>query len=524
MSDDSTIQDPSEGADRALEHMLADVLAALPGTAITVFDRRMRVLLVTGAALAQLDLEPASVTGRSLSEILPRADYLRLEPLYRATLAGESRIEEYSMQGIEGVWWMRTAPLRTESGKVYAGLAVATDVTDRRVAELRHLRLDSQLERARRLEAVGKMAGGVAHDFNNLLAVVMNYTDFIADALPDDSPLLEDLGEIRRATDRGASLTRQLLIFSRREVATPARIDLNDVLTDVEKLLWRTLGEDVALEIDRGPELRLIEADPGQIEQALMGMAINAREAMPNGGSLFIRTENTRFDADYAERNPQAREGDYVRITVSDTGSGISPDHLERIFEPFFTTKSRGAGAGLGLAAVHGVIANAGGHIEVESELGSGTTFHLNFPAVAPAPPPPPEALQSPPDADSPARILLAEDDPAVRRVTVRALEAGGFAVTACEDGQAALDRLEEGERFDLVLTDVVMPRMSGRELADKAKVIDPWMKIVFMSGHTEEIISTHDVVEGEVTLIRKPFASADLVALVNAELGSRAA
>ena len=516
--------DPARAASRELQRLFLDVLRNIPGTVITVFDRRLRVLLMAGAGPATMGIDPAQATGRPLSELMASSEYVRLEPLYRATLAGESRTDEQSNLGSEGVWWLRTAPLRTPSGKVYAGLAVATDVTDRRVEELRRLRIDAQLERARRLEAVGKMAGGVAHDFNNLLAVVLNYADFVADALPGDSELQADLAEIRKAGERGASLTRQLLIFSRREVATPERIDLNEVMANLEKLLHRTLGEDVKLNIIKGEDLHAVEADPAQIEQALVGMALNSREAMPGGGSLTIQTENVVLDQEYVDANPQARRGPHVRVSIADTGHGIPPQLIERIFEPFFTTKARSSGAGLGLAAVHGVMANAAGHVSVDSEPGLGTVFRLHFPAAAGAP----EALTAPAGAEPPrplsvppgTKVLVAEDDPAMRTVTTRVLEETGFDVTECEDGQAAADLLEAGERFSLLVTDVVMPRMSGRELADYAKEIDPWMPVVFMSGYTEDIISSHDVATEDMTFLRKPFTARDLLESVGLSLG----
>ena len=516
--------DPASGASREMERLLFDVLGSMPGTAITVFDRRLRVLLMSGAAPKEMGIDPATATGRPLSELMSTAEFVRLEPIYRATLAGASRTDEQSNLGTEGVWWLRTAPLRTSSGKVYAGLAVATDVTDRRVEELRRLRIDAQLERARRLEAVGKMAGGVAHDFNNLLAVVLNYTDFIADALPGDSELQEDLAEIRRAGERGASLTRQLLIFSRREVATPELIDLNEIVGNLEKLLQRTLGEDVSLSIGKGDALFPVEADAAQVEQALVGMAMNAREAMPDGGSLSITTENVTLDEDYVDANPQARTGPHVRLSIADTGVGIAPELLERIFEPFFTTKSRSTGTGLGLAAVHGVMANASGHITVYSEPGLGSVFGLVFPAAGAAGAPRPE-----PGVEAPAteisvppgtRVLVAEDDPDVRRVASRVLERTGFEVVACEDGQEAIEVLESGQRFALLLTDVVMPRASGRELADRAYEIDPWMPVLYMSGYTEDIISSHDVMTKDMTFLRKPFTARDLLEAVGRSLG----
>ncbi|HYH61238.1 MAG TPA: ATP-binding protein [Solirubrobacterales bacterium] len=516
--------DTFHDANKELERLLLDVLGNLPGTSITVFDRRLRVLLLTGSATAAAGLDPANATGRPLSELMAPSEFARLEAIYRATLSGESRIDEQSPLGAEGVWWLRTVPLRTTSGKVYAGLAVATDVTDRRVEELRRLRIDAQLERARRLEAVGKMAGGVAHDFNNLLAVVLNYTDFITDALPGDSELHQDLAEIRKAGERGASLTRQLLIFSRREVASPELIDLNDVMTNLEKLLYRTLGEDIVLTIQKGDGLYPIEADAGQIEQALVGMALNSREAMPEGGSMTIQTENVILDQEYVDANPEARVGPHVRVTVADTGQGIPPDLLERIFEPFFTTKARSTGTGLGLAAVHGVMANASGHITVYSEPGMGTVFRLHFPAGGPVGATSPEpgvaepagSISVPPGT----RVLIAEDDDAVRQVATRVLESTGFEVVSCPDGQEAIEVLEAGERFALLITDVVMPRASGRELADRAREIDAWMPVLFMSGYTEDIISSHDLVTKDLSFLRKPFTARDLLEAVQLSLG----
>jgi len=524
MSDSEEGLDPVRDASRQMERLLLDVLGSMPGTSITVFDRRLHVLLMSGAAAYDMGIDPSIATGRPLAELMSEADYTRLEPTYRATLAGESRTDEQSMLGADGVWWLRTVPMRTPSGMVYAGLAVATDVTDRRVEELRHLRIDAQLERARRLEAVGKMAGGVAHDFNNLLAVILNYSDFIADALPGDSELHSDLAEIREAGERGASLTRQLLIFSRREVATPEQLDLNQVLGNLDKLLRRTLGEDIDLTIGLSETLYPVEADAAQIEQALVGMALNASEAMPDGGSLTIQTEAVDLDLDYVDMNPQARAGPHALITIADTGHGIPADLVDRIFEPFFTTKSRGTGTGLGLAAVHGVMANVSGHITVDSEQGLGTVFRLYIPAAiehaeavsTPGVAAPAEAVTIPPGS----RILLAEDEDSVRRVTARVLEQAGFEVLACGDGLEAIAALEAGERFSLLITDVVMPGASGRELADRAHELDARMPVLYMSGYTEDIISTHDVVTGDMAFLRKPFTARNLLNAAATALG----
>ncbi len=504
-------QSESAGVNDADQEMLSLIVAGLPKTAVIVLDRRLKILFASGGGLRSIFGRAAELVGRPLRDVLDPAAYLRAEPVCEATLAGEDSTFEFELPGGDRTYWIRTTPMRTATGDVYAGLGVVTDITDQRIDELRRARYDEQLERSRRLEAVGKLAGGVAHDFNNTLAVVLNYADFVADALPDDSPLRQDLHEIKQAAERGAALTRQLLIFSRREVTHPERIDLNVIIGELERLLLRTLGEDVSLRITAADGLWSIEADPGEIEQALVGMAINAREAMPDGGSLAIETENVMLDAEYVLAHAESSEGPHVRVTVSDTGRGIDPAHQERIFDPFFTTKARGQTSGLGLAAVHGMVGHAGGHIAVYSEKGVGTVFRLHFP-VAPEQVTLGEFTDEAPEAVG-SRILVAEDDAAMRKMAARVLTRAGHEVTVAEDGLAGIELLESGERYDLVLADVIMPRASGRDLADRASELAPDTPVLFMSGYTDEIISSKEVLVGDVALIRKPFTANELLA-----------
>ncbi len=513
MTAQETEQPPEDDPNR----LLANVLGSLPGTTIIAFDRQLRLLLLAGGEMGGMEATPGGAIGKRLHDLVPAALFVRIEPHLQSALAGESRADEVSFD--ERTWWIRSQPLRTSSGKVYGGVGIATDVTDRRVEEIRRLRLDVQLERGRRLEAVGKLAGGIAHDFNNLLAVVLNYADFVTDALPDDSLARADMREIKQAAERGAALTRQLLIFSRRESSHPRVISLNKVVRELEKLLRRTLGADIDLEIKLDDDLASIRADPGQLEQALAGLAINAREAMPDGGTLRVETTNCTLDEAFSEAHPESIEGEYARVSMADTGAGIGPAQMERIFEPFFTTKSNSETGGLGLAAAHGIVSSAGGYIDVRSELGSGTTFDLYFPRWRGES----DAAPDPEEAAIPGRtasILVVEDDDYVRRMAVRVLEVAGHVVTACANGKEAIAMLNgRGDDFDLVLTDVVMPEASGIEVAKHAAAARPDLPVLLMSGYAEDVIPSREIYELSLSLLRKPFTARELLDLVHREL-----
>jgi PAS domain S-box-containing protein len=381
------------------------------------------------------------------------------------------------------------------------------DATERRS-------LEQQVIQAQKMEAVGRLAGGVAHDFNNILTAIGGYTDLLlADLAPDD-PRREDVDEIHRAADRAAALTQQLLAFSRRQVLQPKVIDLNALVQNVEKLLRRLLGEDVILAAVLAPDAGRVRADPGQIEQVIVNLAVNARDAMPGGGRLTIETRNIELDAAYAAEHRAVIPGTYVSLAVSDTGTGMSSEVQAHMFEPFFTTKEVGKGTGLGLATVYGIVKQSGGSIWVYSELGHGTTFKVYLPRIDD--PADPLTKVGPIDAASlrgTETILLVEDEPAVRAVARQILTRHGYSVIEAHDGQAALTLVDATRpSIDLVLTDLVMPGMSGRNLADNLVRRFPKLRILYMSGYTDDAIVRHGMLESGLAYLQKPFRPDALV------------
>jgi hypothetical protein len=400
--------------------------------------------------------------------------------------------------------------------------ASVRDVTDRAESE-RERALLEQLNQARRLESVGQLAGGIAHDFNNILGVIMNYAEFVGDELEPDSPVRDDVEEIRRAAKRAAALTRQLLIFSRREVVKPELLYLRDVVSELENLLRRALGERVELVTRFGGDRCAFEADPGQIEQVLVNLAVNARDAMPDGGRLVIEVEKARLDEEYTSMLPDIEPGTYVRLKVSDTGVGMSEETIQRAFEPFFTTKGKGEGTGLGLATVYGIVTGAGGRIDIYSEPGMGTTIKIHLPASA-AVPDEDRAESEERPAGSGEVILVVEDEPEVRRMAERILSRGGYSVLAAGGGEEALAVCEQTDQtIDLLITDVIMPGMLGPELVKQAKAIRPQLGIAFMSGYSHQVLSPGALVEqGSDSFIEKPFGAAELLQTVRSLLDAR--
>jgi signal transduction histidine kinase len=383
-------------------------------------------------------------------------------------------------------------------------------------------RQQGQLQQAQRLESLGQLAGGVAHDFNNLIAVILSYTNFVSEELavppgPDWPQRLEsarsDLVQIRLAAERAASLTRQLLTFARREVVRPQVLDLDHVIIAVREMLRRTLGEHVELVTVLAGDLWPVLADPGQLEQVLVNLAVNARDAMPGGGTLTIETSNIVVDAETVAGGSKARQGKNVRLRVSDTGTGMTAGLIEHVFEPFFTTKEKGAGAGLGLATVYGILVQAEGQIQIYSELGVGTTFSITLPATAEelvlrAEPVP---CQRSPKGET---ILVVEDEGALREVTRRIFTRNGYHVITAANGPEALDiaRAHPGE-IHLLVTDVIMPHMLGKEVAEKMRAIKPGIEVLFMSGYARPVLASQGRLEPNVALVEKPFSEAELLA-----------
>jgi two-component system cell cycle sensor histidine kinase/response regulator CckA len=361
---------------------------------------------------------------------------------------------------------------------------------------------EEQLRQAQKLEAIGCLAGGVAHDFNNILTAIMGYDDLLLQSLDASDPRRRHAEEVQRSAERAAALTRQLLIFSRKQVLQPRVIDLNVVVVDLEKMLRRLIGEDVTLQtLPTAPQAR-VKADLGQIEQVIMNLAVNGRDAMPNGGSITIKTAETTFDGSYAGCQP----GPYVLLSVADTGTGMSEEVKAHLFEPFFTTKPAGQGTGLGLATSYGIVKQNGGHIEVSSTTGVGTTFSIYLPRVE-------QAVDSPTDnpklSGSPSgleTLLIVEDESAVRELSELVLRDLGYNVVAASDGLEALRLRPQAQGVDLLVTDIVMPGLGGNELAERLRSVRPDLKVLFTSGHTEDRTTAARCPEAGTSFLQKPY------------------
>ncbi|HTR88928.1 MAG TPA: ATP-binding protein [Solirubrobacteraceae bacterium] len=397
-------------------------------------------------------------------------------------------------------------------------------------AEQEHRR--AQSHRAQRLESLGELAGGIAHDFNNLLAVIINYSAFVAEDLQRATleaggrhwqSVREDVDQVRLAAERAAQLTHQLLAFARREVVQPEVIDVNDVVTDIQQLLLRTLGEHIELRSSLAEDLHPVLMDPGKLEQILVNLAVNARDAMPDGGVLTIDTANLHIDEDYAVSRPDLSPGPHVRLRVSDTGTGMPREVAERAFDPFFTTKPPGQGTGLGLATVYGIVQQARGRAQIYSEAGIGTTFTAVIPATHL--PHPQTPTSSPAEvAAAGSTILLVEDEKALREVTLRILRGAGYQVLTACDGEAALREATRHEGpIHLLLTDVVMPHLHGPQLAERIRVRRPTIRVLFMSGFAQPILDAGGELATGQVLVEKPFSSDTLLAKVSQALAREA-
>ena len=416
---------------------------------------------------------------------------------------------------------LRTLNQQLEARVAQRTTALRAEIEERKRADAEREKLEEQLRMSQKMEAIGSLAGGVAHDFNNLLSVILGYTGFALDAMPENTPLRADLLEVRKAGERAAALTRQLLAFGRKQVLQPLPLSLNQVATGLEQMLRRILGEDIDLLQTLAPELGLTLADPSQIGQVLMNLVVNARDAMPEGGKLTIGTANVEVDEEYAARHVAVMPGPYVMLAVTDTGCGMDPTTKARLFEPFFTTKEAGKGTGLGLSTVYGIVRQTGGNIWVYSEPGLGTTFKIYLPRVLSATMPTvtePPAL--PRRATGTETILVVEDEEALRRVARRILGAAGYTVLAAANGDEALAICAQhvGD-IHLILTDVVMPRMSGKMLAQKLAQTRPTLKVLYMSGYTDDAIVHHGVLDAETQFLAKPFTAPDLARKVRVVL-----
>jgi len=440
-------------------------------------------------------------------------------------VSGHSQVYEKEYRRKDGTLFpveLRTFLLRDDTGQPVGMWAIVRDITERSRAEEEKAKLESQLRQAQKMESVGRLAGGVAHDFNNMLSVILGYAELIKARLTDDDPLLKDIQAIEKAAGHSRDVTRQLLALSRKQIIEPRLMNLNDLITSSQNTLSRLIGEDIDLRFYPEDDLQLINFDPTQVDQILVNLVVNARDAMPDGGKLTIETANIHLDEAYCRNHLGFKPGQYVFLGLSDDGVGMDKELQSHLFEPFFTTKEVGEGTGLGLATVYGMIKQNGGFINVYSEPGQGSTFKIYIPSAGEEEQKIPETEEVP-MAYGAGIVLLVEDEEMVREIAKEILEEIGYTVLDAATPQDAISLCENKDTvIDLLLTDVIMPGMSGKELKKAIEVIRPGIKVLFMSGYTSNVIAHRGVLEQGVHFIQKPFSMKDLAQKVREAIGER--
>jgi PAS domain S-box-containing protein len=499
---------------------LALVLHAPVGLAIV--DRDARLLLVNPSTCRLVGYDADSLLQQSVLRLFHTDDHDRLAALLAdcANGPGEPRVAQARAVRADGTGLdiELTAVNRLDDAAVRGMILSLRDVT-RDLFE--HRRLEGQFLQAQKMEPLGRLAGGIAHDFNNLLTAIGGYTEFLAEEFTESDPRMREVEEIRKATERATALTRQLLAFSRKQALKLTAIDLNAVVGNMDRMLRRLIGEDVTLNTVLSADLQPAHADAGQIEQVIVNLAVNARDAMPRGGHLRLETANVALRAEDVSRQGDVEPGVYVMLAVSDTGVGMSAETRAHLFEPFFTTKERGRGTGLGLSTVYGIVKQCGGHIAVTSEVDRGTTFRVYLPQAA---------TQTAVTIGTPIEIsggsetiLVVEDEPSVLRLTREALERRGSRVLTASGWLEALDLVSRKTiEMDLVLTDVVMPGMGGRMLGERIRLIRPDVKLLYMSGYPEGALDQQGNRRPRVELLEKPFTADRLALKVRQALDQR--
>lgn len=522
---DITEREKAEEALRDSEERTRTIVETAVEGIITI-DERGTIESLNSSAGRMFGYEPGELVGSNVRVLMPppfreeHDGYLRR---YRET--GERRIIGIGREvvglrkgGEQFPLHISVGELRLRNRRLFT--AVLRDLTQDKQSEEELRRAQHQLLQAQKLEAIGKLAGGIAHDFNNYLTVILGNVELMAPDLPEEGTPRQVLGEIEKASRQSAALTQQLLAFSRAQVLEPRVVDLNRIVSGVEAMLERILGEDIDLHFETETKLEPVLVDPSQLEQVIVNLAVNARDAMPRGGTLSLVTGDVYLDDEFAAAHQGIRPGRHAMLVVTDTGTGMDQGVLSQIFEPFFTTKGKDRGTGLGLSTVFGILKQSGGSISVESEVGRGTTFRIYLPLV--------EAEEDPElltagSADLPRgseTILLAEDQEMVRRVTRAFLEAQGYAVVEAEDGRSALAVLESGaSQFDLLIADVIMPQMGGVELAARARDREPGLRVLLMSGYAEPALAHRGEYAPGTALLKKPFTARELLGKVSLAL-----
>lgn len=477
-----------------------------PEPMLVIDGDSLKFLEVNRAASTSYGYTRSELLGLQLQSVIASEDRRRAMAAIRQTPIDPS--------ALQGIHWILKGGKTTE-----VDLLVQPVQYNRKRALLvtpqdcaRRRQLEDQLRQAHKMEAVGMLAGGIAHDFNNLLTIINGYSQMVLSSLQEEDENRGSVEQIMKAGERAAELTRQLLTFSRRQVVRPKILDLNAIVAGAAVMLRRLIGEHIELRIVAGPDLSKIHADPGQLEQVIMNLAVNSRDAMPHGGTLILETQNVDLSESFRGPNVTLQPGRYVMLTVTDTGTGMDAQTVSHLFEPFFTTKAQGEGTGLGLSTVHGIVRQSGGEIVVHSKTGQGTCVNIYFPGLAEAAPEDPADVDAEQAYSGTETILLVEDEEAVRKLVRQTLERRGYRVLVAASGQDAI-RLTEREpgRIHLLISDVVMPQMGGRQLADQLKVLRPKIKVLYVSGYTESaLVHTGTLKPGEVFL-QKPFTPAML-------------
>ncbi|HUK70231.1 MAG TPA: PAS domain S-box protein [Streptosporangiaceae bacterium] len=517
---------------RITDDKFAELLEAVPDAMLCV-DTGGRIVLANVLAERLFGYGHQELAGQPVETLVPDAERAA-HRRHRAGYAADPRTRpmgtgtELAGRRLDGSTFdaeITLSAIGTDDGTVV--IAAVRDVTERMKAQAERDRLKTKAERdqleshvyqAQRLESLGQLAGGVAHDFNNLLAVISSYASFIREAVSSEpsqvqwQSVREDIEQVERAAQRAAVLTHQLLAFARDKVVLPRVLHLNNLIRDLRELLARTLGEQVELITNLADDLGRVLADRGQIEQVLVNLAVNARDAMPTGGQLIIETANAEVDDAATAGRMGPGSGRFVRVRVSDCGVGMPKEIIDRAFDPFFTTKPEGEGTGLGLATVYGIVRQAGGHTKIYSEPGVGTTVTLLLPVTdRAAEPPPPRAPE--PSRGAGEVVLVVEDEATMREVTRRILASNGYRVLAAADGREAIDIATSHQgHIDVLLTDVVMPQMLGNEVADRLRALQPGIRVLFMSGYTRGVLGNKGVLAAGGNLIEKPFAQSALL------------
>lgn len=472
----------------------------------------------------------AQMLGYQVAEMIGLNVFDIVAPEYRSPMAESAerrkrtgKAEQLELEFLHKtgsrIWTLLSAsPLYDAEGNYIGSLGMITDISERR-------HLEAQLRQSQKIEAVGRLAGGIAHDFNNLLTAIRGHVDLLLADTPVEAQIRADIEEIGKAADRAAGLTQQLLAFSRRQILQPRVIELDTVVTDIESLLRRMISEDIRLLTRLHAGSACVRADRSQLEQVLMNLAVNARDAMPNGGTLTIETSVVNLDEEFVRGNSGSHTGRHVRLCVTDSGAGMDAETLSHVFEPFFTTKELGKGTGLGLATVYGVVKQSEGYIRVESEPRAGTTFEILLPTVEPVSETPRGTVFQPGSAGKGETILVAEDEDAVRALASRILRKRGYNVLEAKNGSEALElaRAHRGS-IDLLLTDVIMPILGGRELSERLAELRPQTKVLFMSGYTDDALLQRGVSQGDGQFLEKPFSPEGLAAKIREVLESASA